>query len=113
MDKKELARSMKALTICFTSFWILFVILLMLETFIPDSQSNALVDIGAVILLIGLIVFSFGFYINLGMLAKNLGKSWITWVGLSFIFKPFGGIISYSLMRTRVRNALALPQDIK
>lgn len=44
------------------------------------------------------------FYISLGMLAKRLGKSWITWVGLTIITSPFGPVVAFIGMCSLVKK---------
>lgn len=45
------------------------------------------------------------FYICLGILAKRLGRSWITWVGLTFITKPIGPFVAYFKIRNLVADS--------
>lgn len=49
-----------------------------------------------------LLIAGIVYYVSLGILAKRLGKSWITWIGLTVITKPFGPVVAYFLMRRLV-----------
>lgn len=44
-------------------------------------------------------------YVSLGMLAHRLGRSWLVWVGLSFIFSPIAPLIIFPLMLSHARAA--------
>ena len=47
------------------------------------------------------------FYISLGVLASRLGRSPIVWVGLAFIFGPFGAIGTFVAMLSHVKDELS------
>lgn len=44
-------------------------------------------------------------YVSLGMLAHRLGRRWLVWVGLSFIFSPIAPLITFPLMLGYTRAA--------
>ena len=57
-----------------------------------------------IICVLAMVSASFPFYICLGILAKRMGRSWITWVGLTFITKPIGPLVAYFKMRNLVNH---------
>lgn len=59
------------------------------------------------ILISAFLISGLVFYVSLGMLAKRLGRSWIVWIGLTFITKPIGPFVAYFRMRRLVHNKLA------
>jgi hypothetical protein len=113
MNQNYLSGRLSKLTICFVGGWASLLSLVLIGNFLPNWQSNTLLETVFVLLFAVMLVLSLGFYIYLGLLAKALGKSWIEWVGLSFIFKAIGGgIVAYLLMRSHVKKALAVtPQS--
>jgi hypothetical protein len=73
---------------------IAFVGLIALALMMPKHSS-----IVALIFAPGVMACILMFYISLGQLAARMGKSWITWVGLSFITSPVGPIVAYMALR--------------
>lgn len=49
-----------------------------------------------------------GFFICLGIVAANLGASWIRWVIITLITVPVGPFVAYYTIRSLVLHALAL-----
>jgi len=95
--EKNLEKPLKNLT-----FSLITSILSMVLLIIFIEASNVLVFT----LLIVMLLTSLLFYINLGILAKKMGRSWIVWVGLTFITKPIGPIVSFFWIRSLVKTTL-------
>ena len=82
------------------SFWIAVVadvlfIFLSISAANPDSVGASL----------GLaLVSSWSYLIALGVVASRTGRSWILWVGLTFITSVFGMVVSYAMMSGRAES---------
>ena len=59
----------------------------------------------AMFLLIIMVVAGLVWYVSLGILAHRLGRSWLVWVGLSFITSPIGPLVIFPLMLGHIRAA--------
>lgn len=95
-ELKRLEKPMKALTFCFATS---IVSMLLLFIFIDASDDGL-----SFIFLAVMLITSLFFYINLGILTKRMGRSWIVWVGLTFITKPIGPIVSFFWIRSLIKQ---------
>ena len=74
------------------SFWLTVGCYISVIMFSSDGNDGALLAALFLVSISGL-----AYYVSLGMIAHNVGRSWIKWCGLSFIL-PFAGIIGYIWM---------------
>lgn len=75
-----------------------FVSLVVIGIIAPSKSLTPL----EIVCLLAIVSGSIPFYICLGVLAKRLGRSWVTWVGLTVITKPIGPFVAYFKMRNLV-----------
>lgn len=55
------------------------------------------------------LVYAVRYLITLGLLASFHGKSWITWVGLTVITSPFGFLLAYPMLKSKIPGLLDAP----
>jgi len=72
----------------------------------PGTKPGGLALAIAVVSFILMFVAGWAWLISLGIIASRLGKSWISWCGLSVIFSPISPIIIYFLMIGNIKTAL-------
>ena len=97
----HLSRPFQVLTWSFVVTVTCFVIVIMLASGEPTKGLSPFESIA----ILAMVISGLTFYVSLGMLAKRLGRSWIVWVGLTFITKPIGPFVAYFRMRHLVQNA--------
>jgi hypothetical protein len=97
----DIQRLMQFLTWSFATRVSGFVALMVIG-FVAPSKGLSPIEIVCVLAMLSA---SFPFYICLGILAKRMGRSWITWVGLTIITKPIGPFVAYFKMRNLVNGS--------
>jgi hypothetical protein len=91
-------RLMQYLTWSFVAGVSGFLVLMVIGIVAPSTGLSPIV----IVCLLVMVSAGFPFYICLGILAKQMGRSWITWVGMTFITKPIGPFVAYFKMRDLV-----------
>lgn len=94
-------RLMQYLTWSFVTGVSGFVALMVFGVVAPSKGLSPL----EIVCVLAMVSASIPFYICLGTLAKRMGRSWITWVGLTFITKPIGPFVAYFKMRNLVNGS--------
>jgi hypothetical protein len=69
-----------------------------------STASLAVLIAGDLLATIGVL----GYYICLGILARNLGASWKRWVIITFLTSPVGPFVAYYTVRSLAWHALTL-----
>lgn len=105
MDVAKVEGRMKLLTVSFAVEIVSYALLIFAAN---GTESSATPSMLVLACALSIMVASVLFYVTLGILAVSLGKSWIVWVGLTFITKPIGTIVAYFMMREQVKAALQL-----
>lgn len=109
MNKTTIRKSMRYLTASFITL-VLFLI------FSPFLSSLAIIHTQSLFPIVFMIMMLFTiagvlsipcFYVFLARQARYLQRSWVLWVGLTFISMPLGPFVAYFMMRHFVRKALA------
>lgn len=111
-DVGGIANSMKWLTRFFLVVIVGFALFFVVGTSASATNSDALQRL-ALIALLAMVIGAVGFYVCLGVLAKHLHRSWITWVGLAMLTSPIGPIVAYFSMRSLAANALSTEEKSK
>jgi len=82
-----------------------YLILIIIGVIAPSKEITPL----EVILILLSVAAGLTFYISIGTLAAQIGRSWIIWVGLPIITAPIGPIIAFFWMRNLAKKAKILP----
>ena len=106
MNGKPIDRPMKWLGISFVGYIAGWVLLFGGATWITSET----LSVNAVLLsIVLLLTTTISYLICLGIVVARTGRSWIAWVGLTFILSPISFLFAYPMMRARVSNRTLYP----